>query len=234
MLLVAAAGALPRADRDLRLELLVAFFLRVAGGVEEAREAFDLIGLQHLHAGRRRDHQHERDRRRAQRQQARQMAPGDAGDEQQRHRDREVDETGAEIRLGDHEHRRQQRRQHHPRRGLPFPQLARAVDHERREREDQEDLAELRALEGEQREAYRPHRALGRAPGAQHHQDAQHQRRVDRDFVVAQARVVDPRQRHHRRQADQQVDDLALGVVARLAGHSLGGDPAQHDDRADP
>ena len=174
-----AAGLLPRADRDLRLGVLIAGigfaglgflfldFLEVRGGVQEGRQPFDLVGLEHVHADRRRRHQHERDATRTRSaSSAASCCHGVPATSSMHERDRHVDHARAEVRLGDHEHRRHQRREHHARGRVALAQPPRAVDDERRQREDQQHLAELGGLEGEERQADRPLGAFGRVARA--------------------------------------------------------------------
>jgi hypothetical protein len=99
---------------------------------------------------------------------------------------------------------------------------------------DQQHLAELGGLEGEERKADRALGPVGTVPKTQHRQDAEQQRCVDRRLVPSQQRVVDPCEHHHRDGADDQVDRLAVDVVARAPRHQPGGGRPQGRHRAEP
>ena len=86
--------------------------------MQERRQAFFLVVLEHVHARPRRRHEHERERHDAERDEPTEVLPGGSCDEQQRERDHHVHHPRAEVRLDDHEHRRDQRAEHHLHRRL--------------------------------------------------------------------------------------------------------------------
>ena len=129
-------------------------------GLQERRQAVHLVGLEDVHAGRRRGDERERDRRRRRAPRAPAKCRHErAGDEQHGERDHDVDQAGAEVGLEHDERGRDEREQH---RCAPWCRGRRsrrdAVDDERRQREDQQDLAQLGGLEAR--------RTAGRSRGA--------------------------------------------------------------------
>src|SRR3954454_20676200 len=160
--LLAAAGLLTGPDGDARLVLLVALVGGVLRRLQEGRQALLLVVVQDGHAHLRRDHESERERDGAEREERGEMAPTRARDEQRREADDDVDHARAEVRLHDHHRGRDEREEHHPDGGVAGAGPSRAVDDERRQRHDEQDLAELGGLEREERQ-------LDRAPRAARH-----------------------------------------------------------------
>ncbi len=212
----AAAGLLPRADRDQRLVDVVGLVARIVRGIEEPGQALHLVGLEHVDAERRGDREHERRREREQEDERGQLLPRGAGHEQDRERDGDVHQPGAEVGLRDDDHRRDQREQHDPHRRAPLVQPPGAVDGERPERHDQQDLPELGGLDLEERERDPAARPADRRHGVDDHVERDDQP-VQAVLVLAQPGVVDAREHERDDQADRGVDALPLDVVQRVA-----------------
>ena len=232
--LLPPADLLPRPDRDARLVLLVARVVRVTRRVEERREAFLLVVVEHLDPRGGRGDEDEDDGERPQEAEAGEVPPRDPGDEEHRHHDRDVDQGGAEVGLEHHERGGHEREQHRPRCRVPVPEAAAAIDDERREHHHDEDLAELGGLEGEEGELDGPPRAAGDvAEGHDRHQRGDHQRE-DAPAQLAQTGVVHPREHERDDRADGEVDGLALHEEALGVAVDLDGGERHQRARADP
>ena len=205
-LLRSPAGLLPGPDRDRRLLELVALVARVGVVlVQEGRQALLLVALE------------QRRRRPPARRTSTSVAAATAsppsaakcvhfvpGDEQQRERDRDVDDARAEVRLGHHQHRRHQRQQHDPRRSPRGPTVRRTRSI--RNADSASTSSTLPSSEGWKRKngSSSQRREPRVTPaGRQHEQDQPDHRAVEADLQLAEARVVDARQHEHQHEAER-------------------------------
>ena len=120
----------------------------------------------------------------------------------------------------------------HPARAAPLRSARLAVENDRGQDQDEQHLAQLGRLELEERQL---DPALGAACGGAQHQD-EHDRaedgRVEADLELAEARVVDPRDREHQR--DSRRPRRSTGGSRSSAdspGTSCGGRLAERVDR---
>ena len=147
--------------------------------------------MEHVHAGRRRDHEDERDGDGGERAEGGEVPPGGPGDEQHGEGDDDVDEGRAEVRLQHHERRRDEREQHDARGRPAVGEPARRSTMKADSDTIEQHLAELRGLEREEGKLDRAARAARDVAERQHGEDRADQQAVDADLELAEPRVVE-------------------------------------------
>ena len=220
----AAPVELAGADRGDRLLEVVAGVDGALLRVDEAREPRLLVAVQHVHARRRPDPEHEGDHDRHEGAEHGELPPRRPRHEQHRGERSRVHERRAEVRLREHEQDRDEAEPDRAQRRRRVGRVACAFRHEAGDREDEQELPELRGLEREEADVDPPRRAARGAADDEHDRDQADRPEEDRAPQPAVQVGIEQQADRERDDADAHVDDLALDVVVRVARHVEAGD----------
>ncbi len=161
------------------------------------------------------------------------MAPRRAGDDEDRHGCREIDERRPEVRLDQDEQGRDRSEDEYAQRRPPLPDRALPLGDETGDRDDDKELAELGRLEGEEAEADHARRAVHRVADDGDDGDERQDAAQDVLPIAAVDVRVDERGDDENDTADARVEDMPVEVVVRVVCDVVprhAGDSPQPDD----